>query len=529
MPAHIPRQRTAVLAILLIGAVLRTIQYVAMTSMSSDEVAVALNVIDRGWVELLFRPLMHDQVAPLGFLFLQKLSVATIGDTEAAYRFFPYLLSLVSLVLFWRVAARYLAGTTLIGALIAFAWSPALTLYAGIGKQYTGDIVVSLLLLWIALRFLEGRLTRSGAVAAGIGGGMALLLSHPAVLVAAATGALLLVIGPRDGASVRRLVIIGIGWAVGAAIVTYVSLATLSPSTSAYMDAFWRADFPPAPWRGPAELLWIPIRLAKTVAYFVTYILNPHSLPVIALAGLYLLLLLPGTVQLVRADRRSAALLAAPVVVAIVAAAVRVLPLSGRVSLFIGPALLIAAFAGFDRLRVWLPGPLRGLVRAAPLAFALLPALGLLVEDPPPRVLNWTLPVIREVKAQSHPGDVRMVSRGRWTLVSVEYYGRRFDLEGWTHLERVGADTAEEVLRGYLRAMDAFRGAPRAWLYLEGTVPCEDEAMVGYLSTIGERLHGVRFGANPKNTMAAYLFDLSDPGRLSTTTADTYAVPVCRD
>jgi hypothetical protein len=46
----------------------------------------------------------------------------------------------------------------------------------------------------------------------------------------------------------------------------------------------------------------------------------------------------------------SAAILFVPVVMAIAAAGVRLLPLTDRVSLFIGPSLLIGCFAGFDQI-----------------------------------------------------------------------------------------------------------------------------------------------------------------------------------
>ena len=114
-------RRWAIALVILIGVVLRTIQYGALASLSSDEAAVAVNVTGRGLAALLFQPLTYYQVAPLGFLALEKLGVGILGNTEAALRLFPYLLSLASLPLFWRVAARYLGFTTLLGAMIVFA------------------------------------------------------------------------------------------------------------------------------------------------------------------------------------------------------------------------------------------------------------------------------------------------------------------------------------------------------------------------------------------------------------------------
>ena len=68
-------------------------------------------------MELLCQPLMHNQVAPLGFLILVKAAVAIGGNTEAAFRFFPYVMSLASLYLFWRLARLYLGTVTMLSAL----------------------------------------------------------------------------------------------------------------------------------------------------------------------------------------------------------------------------------------------------------------------------------------------------------------------------------------------------------------------------------------------------------------------------
>jgi hypothetical protein len=70
----------------------------------------------------------------------------------------------------------------------------------------------------------------------------------------------------------------------------------------------------------------------------------------LAFAGLYGVLLLLGILYLPKRELRAAAILFVPVVMAIAAAGVRPLPLTDRVSLFIGPSLLIGCFAGFDQI-----------------------------------------------------------------------------------------------------------------------------------------------------------------------------------
>ena len=520
--------RIALVLILFTGVVLRTIQYGPSTSMWYDELSIALNVLDRSLRELLFQPLQHYQVAPIGFLFLEKVGVALLGDSEAGFRLFPFLFSLLSLVLFWRVSVRYLGDHSRLAALIVYAMSPTLVFYAGTVKQYSGDIAVTLFLLWTTLRFFENPVTLPRAAAMGVIGGLGLLLSQPAVLVASGLGLVLLVEGHRGAKPHRQVLAICAGWFVGAAIQTYTSLTNLSAATRAVMQGFWVYDFVPPPWTGWRELVWVPARLAEFLGFFVVEVSTTNSLPEIAFASTYGILSTLGIVYLLRKDLRTAAILLVPVAVAVAAACIRLLPLTHRISLFMGPSLLIACFAAFDLFRVWLPS--RGAFVAYSVAYglAILPALGVLVITPPPQKLSESRRVLREVSANRLPGDKLVVVRW-WGWMSTEYYGPRVGLEGWTHIAPLeGGVSIEEILRGYLRGIDDFRGEPRVWFFLDGTRACEDAAILGYLTAIGRRIQVVQATLSDRKSVSAHLYDLTDPALLELADAKTFPVPsVC--
>ena len=97
-----------------------------------------------------------------------------------------------------------------------------------------------------------------------------------------------------------------------------------------------------------------------------------------------------------------------------------------------------------------------------------------------------------------------------------------------THLDRLEGDyTGEEVLRSYLQRIDSYRGMPRIWLHLEGTQVCEEEAILGYLNTIGKKLYSAQFRLPGVSGASAYLYDLSDPELLIRASADGYPLPKC--
>lgn len=494
-----------------------------------DEIALVLNVVGRDWSGLLFRPLDHAQVAPFGFLLLEKASVSIGGNTEAALRFFPYVMSLASLVLFWQVSRRFLQPPAMLAALALFALSPTLTLYAGVVKQYSGDVAITLFLLWVALRVLDGPISMARAATVGVSGGLAILVSQPAVLVAAGLAVLLLVYGRHAGTPVGRLLVIGAGWSIGAAIVAWLSLMTLSATTDEYMQSFWRAGFIPAPWLGLGEALWIPKRTGALLTFFATGLYPPYpTVPEIAIVGVFTLLLPLGWWHILRKDLRAGTTLAVPIVVALAAAAVRLLPLAGRVSWFAGSVLLIGCFAGLEAIRGWLNPRLRASLYPLALGCMILLGVAALAREPPPMVQGGTLPVLRNVKAKWTPGDRLAVAGGPWAFRLVDYYGARLGLEGWVRLDRSPDDsTVQEILRTDLRRIDTARGAPRLWVHLEGTMVCEEEAILGYLSAIGQWRYSVEFHLPWGHRISAHLYDLSDPALLARTSAETYPLPEC--
>src|SRR5215831_3168913 len=100
------RGRPFLLALLLVGAALRIVQYAADTSFWFDEFSVARNIVHRSAEQLAFQPLGYNQVVPVGFMPTEKLINETIGKSDLALRLLPFLCGLVSLPLFLLLAQR---------------------------------------------------------------------------------------------------------------------------------------------------------------------------------------------------------------------------------------------------------------------------------------------------------------------------------------------------------------------------------------------------------------------------------------
>ena len=92
-----------VVALLVLGVVWRTARYLLQFPIWGDEAHIALNVLDRNYLELL-QPLRFVQAAPLLFLWAERTAYQLLGSSELAMRLLSFLGGLGGLLLFWRLA-----------------------------------------------------------------------------------------------------------------------------------------------------------------------------------------------------------------------------------------------------------------------------------------------------------------------------------------------------------------------------------------------------------------------------------------
>lgn len=517
----------AVAAILLVGGGVRVATNVAPGSLQFDELATALNVTERGWSELL-EPLGYQQVAPIGFIAAEKAGVTLLGPTESGLRLFPLIASIASLFLFWRVASRYLEGASLLAALALFAVSPALVWYARKAKQYSGDVGATLFLLWLALRFLEGRSNARQAWIAGVAGGAAILISQPAVLVAVGLALVLLYDRWRSKQSLVPLVPLGAGWAAGIVLQALTTLRLIPHETQDFMTSAWSFAFFPAPWDRPDAFLWLPQRLFDFVGFFVG-LLESDSWWEIVFVGVYSILAVLGMLRLVRGRKPSVALLFTPLVVAVLASALRLLPLSGRLMIYVGPMFLVSCLAGVEEIRS----------RARPRLLPAVLAGGMVLGAGPVLFLPFLIPflnrredahsVLLEVRERWRQDDVMYVYHGG--VQAMKFYGEPLGLAPWIEGGRHDPDA-----RAYLREVDALRGRRRVWFFQTHAGGCKVPVIRSYLETIGKEIDRVEdpHGVRGMHETAAQLYDLADPERLARSSVVSHPLfdrqdPRCRD
>ena len=153
-------------AFIALGVLVRSIRFLLDFPLWPDEAYLAHNYLDRGYLELL-QALDYRQVAPLLYLWVQKTFVMICGFSEYSLRLYVFLGSLASLLLFRDLASRLLQGMTRLMAIALFAVAYPLIRYSAEAKPYGSDMLVSLVLLVLLVRWR--RPARADSLALGPG------------------------------------------------------------------------------------------------------------------------------------------------------------------------------------------------------------------------------------------------------------------------------------------------------------------------------------------------------------------------
>ncbi|MGA3067557.1 MAG: hypothetical protein ABSF29_12000 [Tepidisphaeraceae bacterium] len=253
------------IAFLLIGIFLRMLRYAIHMPVWGDEAFVGLNVINRGFADLL-KPLEYAQVAPPGFLFAERAMYDWAGMGEYSMRLLPMLAGLGSLLLFayWvRLLAAPAAAAVAVGILAVGNYPVR---YAVELKPYGFDLFASLILVVPAtLYFL--RKTPRWLIVTILLLPVSLTMSFPAIFVAGGIGLALLC---EFRAASRKIRILTGVYALIAAIcfliLFKINTASQLQATGPAMTSYWADAFPP---KHPFQLLvWlIEIHTGNMFAY----------------------------------------------------------------------------------------------------------------------------------------------------------------------------------------------------------------------------------------------------------------------
>jgi hypothetical protein len=485
--------RTVVWLLLGLGALLRLRAYLFDRSLWLDEAALALNITGRPFGRLL-QPLDFDQVAPLGFLFVERGAVTLFGRSEYALRLFPLLCGIASLFLFWKLAERVLSAGAAAVAVGLFAVADRLIYYSSETKPYSTDVAIGLLVWWVVAQG-EGP---AGAArphrwwVTAVVGAIAIWFSHPVVFILAGIGLHWgwVQVKEKEWGAFGASAVTGATWLASFAGAYVVSLR--SASQSPQLQEFWGEAAAPLLPVSLNDLRWYVGALARIAALP----LGSEVGEVVAFAAIL------GGVVIFLKERDYFFRFMIPGWLALAASGLHTYPLANRLWLFMIPALLILVAAGMGALwtRTRSAWPLVGLALG-----------GLLVAHPTlyaayhlarPQQVEETRPLVRYIQQERQGSDSLYLYYG--SRVAARYYAERglIQLDG-----ALFGVSAREDLGAYLRSLDALRGKGRVWfLFSHVNVERglnEEELAVLHLDAMATRLTERR-----RQGATVYLYDL---------------------
>ena len=464
-PAALRRRRQrrlvglAAALLILLAAAMRLWSFTRPRPLWLDEAALALNLLDRGPLQL-FGGLDYHQVAPIGYLWLCKATTSVLGPDVWVLRLPSLLASGAAVAAAWPLARSALRTWPARLAALGVAAADAIAIrYVGEFKPYTLDLLAATLVTWLAVEVVRGRCDARGVGWLGAAACILQLFSAPLVFtvagVFAAAGAWS--IWHRRWRTLGRLG----AWSAAAAVVFATHYATVLRYAAADggLVGYWRSAFPASPLtrEGWASLVAFHGQLWEASG------LGPSLLGGLALVGLAWL-----------AARRRAvlAVLALPPVVYYAAALSGRYPPSPRLLLGLAPLLQVAVGAAFEwadaatALRRTTRRTVAALLAAAVVSQALWDSVTGL------DAVIWPRPdmaaLLRSVEAQARPGDRFYVAfNGKWVA---EYHLRTrpaLDLRrtGPVTFGRAWDEPAASMAADGRRLMEAAAAdGGRAWL-----------------------------------------------------------------
>jgi hypothetical protein len=225
-------------AILVTALLARIYLYWRAPSLWVDEVSLSMAVITHPLLALT-QKLDFQQLAPLGFIWIQRSIVDLAGVSERTLRLFPLIAGCLSVVAVWDMSRRFLDrdGAVMAAALIGLA--PFAVRYSNEAKQYSVELFVTAMLLW--LRSYSGDMPRKPKIQAGVvaAGVVACLFSIPAIFVLAGMWASYAAVALRAENRRPDLIFVGLAGFIWCAAFGVIHMTLLAPNTDPYMLRWW--------------------------------------------------------------------------------------------------------------------------------------------------------------------------------------------------------------------------------------------------------------------------------------------------
>jgi len=489
-------QAALVLLVIFLGTTLRLERYLANTSLWFDEAWPANVIIESSISDLLKppRPGPWSLHTLPGYNALQKISCIIFGPNEFSQRLVSLLAGIATLPLVYLVARRWLSLALSTLALSLMAICEYLIHSSCQAKQYSLDVMVSLLLVLAALRFQESLFRVRRLLILAIIGILAMWFSHPGVFVVAGIGLGLFMKAAllRNMRQVVPLIVVGTCWVASFAF-SYYFFSRAAIVAHPGLKKFWVAFFMPSLFTSPTEALeW-------TKNTILSIFRNPIGFTLPLLAALFWIL---GIIWFWRKDRFALALVLMPLILVLVASNLKLYPIHPNLILFMVPMFILTVVNGVKLLVK--PCGKRYLIAEGVMALILLygPTCRAvkLFKSPPDR--EHLRPVLQYVHKHWRNGDTVYVYYSAYP--AFRYYSKwlvKFDPKSVIY-----GSPPQEDPKQYISEIKRIQEHRRVWLIFSHILPDEYRSFLEKMNSFGQHNMGIAIPDNGGAYAHLYLF-----------------------
>ena len=329
MKVNIKSIHLILLLFIILGFVLALVNFFHFRSLWIDEASLALNIVNKPVKELL-KPLDYEQVAPIGFLLVEKAFSSLFGNTDWSLRIFPLLLFFPSVYLIYKLALLIFKEKSFaLFAAAFFSLSYYPLYYSAEVKQYMVDVFICLGITLSTL-LLSKNTGKSNWGYYALIGIVSVWFSNISVILLFSAGLYFLYNNRKKKENyVAAIVVIG-SWILSFAI--YYFLFIYNHPSQEFMVDFWsnaNAFLPQNIFS--KEFLWaLYDKLTELLKLF-------HYRLIIV----FILICIPGLFFLLRKKKEISFLILSPILIHLVLSYLKLYPFHGRLILYLYPFLVL--------------------------------------------------------------------------------------------------------------------------------------------------------------------------------------------
>ena len=315
------------------GILLRTGLYIANDVFSDDECRLALSLMDKNLIQSLFF-LGNAQSAPPIFILFSKIIFYFTGYIEAAAKFIPYIAGIGALFLFYRICRLYFDRACIgIAGLFIFAVCQPLIAFSTIFKQYSGDVFIACLCLYLLpkIRLMELNKRQFAGLVTGIL--LLPLISLPSLFFVGAFFIQNLIENIKNRGFYKKFFILAAFFVFFTGLYYIFNLHPTQIDLEKYFPDYWTDGF----WKFSLKDL-IRLFVINIKFYFV-----PNDLTLGTI-----ILFIWGAAVCIKEKRREYNFVLLALCLTLLASLLNIYPLSGRVGLYFIPVIMIFILKPLD-------------------------------------------------------------------------------------------------------------------------------------------------------------------------------------